>query len=102
MPHNERSVTATGPDGWSVDTRGYIHGGFETPIFLKVKQRHNSMVTETKRVNKHREKENDELNLLRQKLMGDPNHPLYNKKVQYIQPVATYGDPGFNIPQKES
>lgn len=30
---------------WSVDNRGYIHGGFDTPIFGQVKQKHNSRLT---------------------------------------------------------
>jgi hypothetical protein len=102
MPTNERFVSATHQDGWSVDNRGYIHGGFETPVFMAAKRQHNSALTENKRANKRIERENDELNLLKQKLMGDPNHPLYNKRVQYVQPVAMYGDPGFNTPKKES
>lgn len=31
--------------GWAVDNRGYIHGGFDTPVFEKSKQRHNSRLT---------------------------------------------------------
>jgi len=47
--NNQRSVSATGPDGWSVDNRGYIHGGFDdTPVFLQTKQRFNSMKTASK------------------------------------------------------
>lgn len=33
------------PVDWSVDPRGYIHGGFDTPIFGKVKHDHNSRIT---------------------------------------------------------
>lgn len=39
------SVTVDPRVGWSVDNRGYIHGGFDTPLFEKTKQRHNSRLT---------------------------------------------------------
>jgi len=84
MPKNERFVSETAPAGWSVDTRGYIHGGFETPEFLKVKRMHNSRLTENKREiqalealrNKLRNRptEEESFRLLREKLMGQPNH----------------------------
>lgn len=42
---NASSDTAERPVDWSVDNRGYIHGGFDTPIFSKTKQKHNSRLT---------------------------------------------------------
>lgn len=103
MPTNERFVSATAPEGWSVDSRGYIHGGFETPEFLKVKRMHNSRLTENKReiqaLEALREKlrnrptEEESQRILREKIMGS--------EPRYIQPVAVYGDPGFNHPTKK-
>jgi hypothetical protein len=45
------AVTDTAPDreGWSVDARGYIHGGEGTPVFKMVKHAHNSAKTREKR-----------------------------------------------------
>ena len=40
------SATATLRDDFSVDDRGYIHGGFDTPIFLQAKKNHNAMLTQ--------------------------------------------------------
>jgi hypothetical protein len=42
------SATETPRAGWSVDNRGYIHGGFDTPIFGIVKQKHNAARTRQK------------------------------------------------------
>lgn len=39
------SATVDPNVGWKVDHRGYIHGGFDTPIFGVVKQKHNSRLT---------------------------------------------------------
>ena len=39
------SATVDPRVGWAVDNRGYIHGGFDTPIFEKSKQKHNSRLT---------------------------------------------------------
>ena len=39
------SVTVDPRVGWSVDNRGYIHGGFDTPIFEQSKTKHNSRLT---------------------------------------------------------
>lgn len=87
MANTNRFVSATPLDGWSVDNRGYIHGGFETPEFLKVKRQHNSRLTENKRRSqedealealrsklRNRPTEEESLRLLREKLMGQPNH----------------------------
>ncbi len=41
----ESSATVDPNVGWQVDRRGYIHGGFDTPIFGRVKQKHNSRLT---------------------------------------------------------
>jgi hypothetical protein len=38
--------------GWTVDNRGYIHGGFDTPVFEKVKQKHNSAKTRKRDIEK--------------------------------------------------
>lgn len=35
-------------DGWGVNERGYIQGGFDTPIFLQAKQRFNRLRTDKK------------------------------------------------------
>jgi hypothetical protein len=45
------AATDTAPDreGWSVDARGYIHGGEGTPVFKMVKHAHNSAKTREKR-----------------------------------------------------
>lgn len=48
---NASSATVERPVDWSVDNRGYIHGGFDTPVFGKVKQKHNSRLTRRKREN---------------------------------------------------
>ena len=50
------SVTVDPNVGWKVDDRGYIHGGFDTPIFGQVKQKHNSRVT----ANKHKRRREEE------------------------------------------
>lgn len=42
---NANSATVDPNVGWKVDNRGYIHGGFDTPIFGSVKQKHNSRLT---------------------------------------------------------
>lgn len=42
---NESSGTEAPLDDWSVDSRGYIHGGFDTPIFQIAKKNHNSRLT---------------------------------------------------------
>lgn len=42
---NANSATVDPNVGWKVDHRGYIHGGFDTPIFGRVKQKHNSRLT---------------------------------------------------------
>lgn len=42
---NASSVTVDPNVGWSVDHRGYIHGGFDTPVFQASKQKHNSRLT---------------------------------------------------------
>ena len=42
---NASSATVDPNVGWKVDHRGYIHGGFDTPIFGVVKQKHNSRLT---------------------------------------------------------
>lgn len=39
------SVTVDPDVGWKVDDRGYIHGGFDTPIFIRAKHKHNSRLT---------------------------------------------------------
>jgi len=39
------SVIVVPSVGWAVDNRGYIHGGFDTPVFAKTKQKHNSRLT---------------------------------------------------------
>ena len=39
------SATAPRPDDWFVDNRGYIHGGFDTPVFAQAKQKHNARLT---------------------------------------------------------
>lgn len=36
---------------WYMDNAGYIHGGFDSPIFLKAKKKHNTRLT----ANKHKE-----------------------------------------------
>lgn len=83
----------SGKDGWSINNRGYIQGGFDTPIFLKAKQRFNSIRTQN-RVREKREKKEKLLNaaipLLVKAQIQAQNH--------YIQPVAIFGDPGFNRP----
>lgn len=86
MPTNERFVSAT-PQGWSVDSRGYIHGGFDTPVFLEAKRRFNSSKTRRKRDSKP-------VTIIRAVTMIDPD----GTKRKYVQPFATYGDPGFNRP----
>lgn len=42
---NASSATVDPNVGWKVDNRGYIHGGFDTPIFGVVKHKHNSRLT---------------------------------------------------------
>lgn len=42
---NASSATVAPNVGWKVDHRGYIHGGFDTPVFGVVKQKHNSRLT---------------------------------------------------------
>lgn len=76
---NQRSVSATAQDGWSVNPRGYISGGSEdTPVFLEVKQKFNADRTRRMRESK-----------------TSPDA----KKRKYVQPVAVFGDPGFNKPK---
>lgn len=48
MSDQEKSDTETPHDGWGVNDRGYIQGGFDTPIFLQAKQRFNSDKTDRK------------------------------------------------------
>jgi hypothetical protein len=74
---NANSAIAETPVDWSVDNRGYIHGGFDTPIFGKVKHNHNSRLT--RRKNKIKKSSQ------------------YGR--QLIQPVAVFGNPGFNRPE---
>lgn len=79
MGSKTRSVSVTGQDGWSLDNRGYIHGGSEeTPIFQELKYRHNTLVTKQRR--------------------KDKISPVVSTP-RYIQPVAVFGDPGFNRPK---
>lgn len=40
-------------DGWSMDKRGYIQGGYDTPIFLKAKRIFNSRKTFLKTIDKN-------------------------------------------------
>ncbi len=42
---NQSSATVDPRVDWYVDHRGYIHGGFDTPLFERAKQRHNSRLT---------------------------------------------------------
>lgn len=49
-----KSAPSTPRSGWSVDNRGYIHGGQDTPVFSRAKQKHNSRLTS--RRNKIKEK----------------------------------------------
>lgn len=47
---NQSSATVDPRVDWYVDHRGYIHGGFDTPLFAKVKQKHNSRLTSRRKV----------------------------------------------------
>ena len=51
------SATEVARDGWSVNDRGYIQGGFDTPIVLQAKQRFNSQRTERRHQEKRKEHE---------------------------------------------
>lgn len=73
------SVIETPRDDWSIDGKGYIHGGFDTPIFLQAKRKHNSQLTYRKQKIKIK------------KYLAEPR--------KYIQPVVTFDDPGFNRPE---
>jgi hypothetical protein len=39
------TVATPAPVGWSVDNRGYIHGGFGTPVFEETKRKYNTART---------------------------------------------------------
>ena len=82
---NASSATAEAPAGWSVNPRGYISGGSEdTPVFLDVKKKFNA--ARTRQRNK----------IKRSSRYGLPSE---NDPRHYFQPVAIFGDPGFNKPE---
>lgn len=85
--HENGSVTEIPRDGFSVDNRGYIHGGFDTPIFLEVKREHNSRITIARSEQK------------RKKYIKSSTYGLKPEDPRYIQAYARFGDPGFNRPQ---
>ena len=103
---NVGSAIAEAPADWSVNPRGYISGGSEdTPVFLEVKKKFNAARTRLKNKNKKSlaygivpADEIQRLSFSEIQSRVDKYWKTHDFQ-QYVQPVAIFGDPGFNKPE---